>query len=106
VEDDEKKSTDDESDPPDEEENLFITLEHEKEIEDLEEKLHPHAQPKAVEAAPTLLRAALEKGQVKAEDSEEESDKEKAELPAKKEAEEPHYHARVSRIRVSERLET
>lgn len=84
---------------PDEEENLFLELEQEKEKEDQEELLHPHAQPKAVEAAPRLLQAALKEGQVRASDSEEESDKEKTASPEKKkEEEEPHYHKRESHL--------
>ena len=78
---------------PDEEENLFITLEE-------QEKALAAAldQPKAVEAAPRLLQAALKEGQVKADESEEESDKEKEMSPVKVAAPEPHIHMRVSRV--------
>jgi len=98
-EDDADEEDADEPEEPDEEENLFLELEQEKEKEDQEELLHPHAQPKAVEAAPRLLQAALKEGQVRASDSEEESDKEKTASPEKKkEEEEPHYHKRESHL--------
>jgi hypothetical protein len=63
---------DDEEIVPDDEENLFIELEHVQEKEEEEEALHPHAQPKDVTEAPRLLQEALKKGEVKADDSEEE----------------------------------
>jgi hypothetical protein len=97
--DDEMEEEDDEEEVPDEEEQIFISLEQQKEQEDLEEALHPHAQPKDVTAAPVLLQRALKEGQVKADESEEESDKEKkapveeAKAPP---SPEPHYHQRVS----------
>ena len=101
IADEEDADEEDANDPevPDEEENLFLELEQEKEKEEQEELLHPHAQPKAVEAAPRLLQAALKEGQVRASDSEEESDKEKTASPEKKkEEEEPHYHKRESHL--------
>jgi hypothetical protein len=76
-----------EDDTPDEEENLFLSLEE-------QEKAAAVAldQPKALESAPRLLQAALKGGQVKADESEEESDKEKDQKPA---SPEPHIHKRV-----------
>lgn len=63
-----------EEDVEDEEDALFTSLEKEQEKEEME---HPHEQPKDYHVAPKLLQQALEKGEVKADDSEEESDKEK-----------------------------
>jgi hypothetical protein len=76
-----------EDETPDEEENLFLSLEE-------QEKAAAIAldQPKALEAAPRLLQTALKGGQVKADESEEESDKEKDQKPA---SPEPHIHKRV-----------
>ena len=85
-------------DVPDEEENLFILIEKEKEKEIEEEMAHPHSQPKTLDAAPRLLQAALKEGQVKNSDSEEESDKERATSPEKKEEILPHYHKRESHL--------
>jgi hypothetical protein len=56
-------------DTTDEEENLFITLEKEKEKEEVEESLHPHAQPIEVTEAPRLLQDALKNGEVQDDDS-------------------------------------
>jgi hypothetical protein len=61
-----------EEDIPDDEENLFIELEHDNEKEEEEEALHPHEQPKDVAAAPRLLQEALKKGEIKADESEDE----------------------------------
>jgi hypothetical protein len=80
----------------DEEENLFHTLEEETKVKAMQEIVD---QPKAVEAAPRLLQTALKEGQVKADDSEEESDKEreiKADSPDKPASAEHHVHKRVS----------
>jgi len=61
----------------DEEEKIFIDLEEkQKEEEEKEKAVHPHSQPKEIKAAPKLLQAALKKGEVKADESEEESEKE------------------------------
>ena len=83
----------------DEEENLFVELEKEIEKKEEEEKAHPHAQPKALDAAPRLLQAALKEGQVKNSDSEDESDQEKAVSPeAKIDESNRHYHKRGSHL--------
>lgn len=73
----------------DSEEALFADLEHEEEEEAARQALQ---QPKDISVAPTLLRKALADGQVKADESEEESDKEMS----KPVSPEPHLHARVS----------
>ncbi|GKY91643.1 hypothetical protein MPSEU_000136200 [Mayamaea pseudoterrestris] len=75
----------------DAEEALFANLEHEEEEEAARQAL---LQPKDISVAPALLRKALEDGQVKADESEEESDKEvkKAESP------EPHVHSRKNQL--------
>jgi hypothetical protein len=82
----------------DEEENLFHTLEEETKVKAMQEMVD---QPKAVEAAPRLLQTALKEGQVKADDSEEESDKEREtkaadSSPDKPASSEHHVHKRVS----------
>lgn len=94
---DEKCEVED-SDVPDEEENLFLTLEEQKEKEQKEITIHPHVQPKAVEAAPRLLQAAIKDGQVRASDSEEDSDKEKLASSEATKDEQPHYHKRDSHL--------
>lgn len=76
-----------EEDIPDEEENLFLSLEEQEKATAV-----VLDQPKALEAAPRLLQAALKGGEVKADESEEESDKEKDQKPA---SPEPHIHKRV-----------
>ena len=58
----------DEDDVDAEEEELFKSLEQRKAEEDLEEALHPSDKPKTVASAPALLKAAIEAGEVKAED--------------------------------------
>ena len=84
-----------------EEDALFTTIEHEQE----EQETQDVPQPKDVTAAPRLLQKALEVGQVKADASEEDSDKEastqeekKAEQEAQKQPASPekHVHHRVS----------
>jgi hypothetical protein len=75
----------------DSEEALFSVLEREEEEEEARQAA---LQPKDITVAPTLLRKALADGDVKADDSEEESDKEKQEAKSP----EHHVHARVSRI--------
>jgi hypothetical protein len=92
--------------PEDEEEKIFIEMEHEQEEKAVEEE---GQQPKEIQAAPTLLRAALQKGEVKADESEEESDQEKQQQPPEAEKEEAtvspeqqqhhhHIHKRVSAV--------
>ena len=66
----------DEDDVDPEEENLFKSLEQQQKEKEMEESLHPSAQPKDATCAPSLLRAALEKGEINAEDSEVESENE------------------------------
>ena len=63
-----EENYDDEDDVDPDEEQLFKTLEQKQAEEDLEEALHPNDKPKTVAAAPTLLKAAIEAGEVKAED--------------------------------------
>lgn len=63
-----EENYDDEDDVDPEEEQLFKTLEQKQAEEDLEEALHPNDKPKTAAAAPTLLKAAIEAGEVKAED--------------------------------------
>jgi hypothetical protein len=85
----------------DEEEDLFHTLEEETKVKAMQEIID---QPKAVEAAPRLLQTALKEGQVKADDSEEESDKEKetkADSPDKPVSSEHHVHKRVGFTKIS-----
>jgi hypothetical protein len=100
-----------EEDVEDEEEKIFIEMEHEQEEKAVEEE---GQQPKEIQAAPTLLRAALQKGEVKADESEEESDQEKkgttgtttaedsaAAIPAASpEHHHHHIHKRVSNKRL------
>ena len=87
----EEEEEEDEPEAPDEEENLFITLEEQEKAQ--ADALLLKQQPKAVEAAPRLLQAALKEGQVKVDESEEESD---TALAVKKpESPEPHIHKRV-----------
>ena len=64
-----------ESEDVDDEEALLVALEIEKEKEAAEEAAHPHEQPKEFTAAPKLLQDALKKGEVTADDSEEEESK-------------------------------
>jgi hypothetical protein len=85
----------------DEEEDLFHTLEEETKVKAMQEIID---QPKAVEAAPRLLQTALKEGQVKADDSEEESDKEKETKvysPDKPVSSEHHVHKRVGFTNIS-----
>lgn len=65
-----------ESEDVDDEEALLVAIEIEKEKEAAEEAAHPHEQPKEITAAPKLLQDALKKGEVTADDSEEEESKE------------------------------
>ena len=76
---------DDLSEGAKEEEDLFTKLEHDEELED---KTLP--QPVDPTAAPKLLQPALTKGEIKADDSEEE------EKAANQPASPEHKHARVS----------
>ena len=87
--DDEANADDDADDVDDTEEALFVSLEHEEEEEAAR---HALEQPKDAAQAPTLLRKALQEGAVKADESEDESDKD-TNKPA---SPEPHLHARVS----------
>ena len=82
-----ESNTDDDVDES--EEALFVSLEHEEEEEAAR---HALEQPKDAAMAPTLLRKALAEGAVKADESEDESDKD-TNKPA---SPEPHLHARVS----------
>lgn len=83
----------------DEEEALFVTLEQQE-----EEELHRAVdqQPTDIHAAPRLLQKALEEGQVKADDSEEDTPKEVISQPVQgvpnphDKASHPHVHHRVS----------
>jgi len=92
--------------PLDEEEALFVHLEEEEEQKAKEEANHPSEQPKDVTAAPTLLKAALQKGEVDLSDSEIESDKEKEEkvvgdaatTDAGPASPEPHVHQRANQL--------
>jgi hypothetical protein len=84
-----------ENETPDEEENLFMSLEEQEKADAEAAALN---QPKAVEAAPRLLQAALKEGQVKADESEEESDKEAASEQKQPVSPEPHIHKRVRLI--------
>ena len=65
--DDEEDAASIKSEGADEEDALFTKLEQEEEAE---EAAHPHAQPSDAAAAPTLLKNALEKGDVKMDESE------------------------------------
>jgi hypothetical protein len=87
---------------PDDEENLLMTLEEEDEKAQ-HETLVGMNQPKAVEAAPRLLQAALKEGQVKADESEEEEEENNEQKQEKGETSDPkvaspevHVHKRVS----------
>ena len=82
VEEEEDEAPDVQEEGADEEEALFTSLEKQQEEEE-REALAKEAQPKDVQAAPKLLQAALAQGQVKADESEEESDIEKK-SPVKK----------------------
>jgi hypothetical protein len=55
-------------DVTDEEENLFISLEQEKDKEDADEALRSHPELTDSSSAPRLLQEALKKGQVKVDD--------------------------------------
>jgi hypothetical protein len=85
------------SEGAEEEEALFGAMEEEDEKE-----VRAYDQPKDVKAAPTLLRTALEQGQVEPDDSESEDDKKKGEeKKGEEESKTPatpehHHHARVS----------
>lgn len=87
-EEDDMKTPEEQED--DEEEKLFEKLEHDEEEE---EATHPHDQPSDVKAAPKLLQKALEQGQVKPDDSEDEAEKKDESGDAPKSPE--HKHARV-----------
>jgi hypothetical protein len=91
-----------------EEEALFRELERAAQEKEHEEALHPD-QPKDIKAAPRLLQKALEVGEVKLDDSEEEDavGKNKSESPVKSEeakngaepaaaSPQAHVHERVS----------
>jgi ATP-dependent DNA helicase len=65
--DDEEDASSIKSEGADEEDALFTKLEQEEEAE---EAAHPHKQPIDAAAAPTLLKAAIEKGDVKMDESE------------------------------------
>lgn len=100
----------------DEEEALFVSLENQKKQEDLEEAAHPHPQPSQASEAPRLLQDALKKGDVKADDSEEEetkasvvpqaeatgaaltSGKEEEKKGEEGESAEPHIHKRANQL--------
>ena len=63
-----EENYDDEDDVDPDEEQLFKSLEQKQAEDDMEEALHPSDKPKTVAAAPALLKAAIEAGEVKAED--------------------------------------
>jgi hypothetical protein len=87
-----------------EEEDLFTALEH---CEEEKEAKEPHEQPTDVTAAPTLLKTALEKGEVKSDSEEDEAAKEEEKKvdTAADETMEGDHHAK-SRVRTSDKVFT
>ncbi|KAL3921466.1 MAG: hypothetical protein SGILL_002734 [Bacillariaceae sp.] len=86
--DDEEDAASIKSEGADEEDALFTQLEQEVEAE---EAAHPHAQPSDAAAAPTLLKSALAKGDVKMDESEHGAATDAA-------AEEEHVHKRENQL--------
>ncbi len=78
------QNDDDDDEGAQEEDALFSALEHSEE----EKEAHqPHDQPTDVHVAPTLLKSALETGQVKSDSEDEEKEEKKVDH---------HVHSRVS----------